>query len=326
MSNLDRSPRLATVGGRSAVAAAPVHELFHGREVSLGGDTVVRRLLPNLGRRLVGAWCFVDHYGPDDITSGSGMQVPPHPHIGIQTVSWLLAGEVHHRDSLGSDQMIRPGDLGLMTAGSGIAHAEQSPVTHPAQLHGVQLWVALPDGDRNNEPAWAHHGDLPSMISPGMTVRLVLGDFDGARSPGRAYTPIVGLDVDLSPGAAARLPVEPDFEYGVLTMSGSAAVDGVTLVPGAMLYLGCGRRDLRLDTVSGARLLLLGGEPFEEEIVMWWNFVGRSAAEIAAAREQWMRGTGFGAVAGAGASTPAPPLPPGTLKPGGRVRRHGSSA
>src|SRR3954463_14766927 len=161
MSNLDRAPTLSQCGGLADVAPRPVHQVFEGKEVALGEATVVRRLLPNLGRRLVGPWGFVDHYGPEDIAAAPGMQVPPHPHIGLQTVSWLLTGEVHHRDSLGSDEVIRPGQLGLMTAGSAVAHGGQSPVPHPALLHGVQLWVALPEEHRNVAPAWQYHPALP---------------------------------------------------------------------------------------------------------------------------------------------------------------------
>jgi redox-sensitive bicupin YhaK (pirin superfamily) len=299
--------------------------LYPGREVSLGGDTVVRRLLPNLGRRLVGPWCFVDHYGPDDITSGVGMSVPPHPHIGLQTVSWLVAGEVHHRDSLGNDAVIRAGELGLMTAGRGIAHAEHSP--EPAQptprtpvLHGVQLWVALPDASRATEPGWAHHAALPVLAGSGFTATVIMGEVDGVRSPGGAFTPIAGLDLTLSAGGSARLPLEPDFEYAALSMLGAVDVDGVGLSPGSMLYLGCGRRELAAVSDDGARVLLLGGEPFEEQIVMWWNFVARSGEEIAAARDAWESG-GFGRVAAAGDATPAPPMPAGRLTPRGGTRR-----
>jgi redox-sensitive bicupin YhaK (pirin superfamily) len=321
VSNLDRTPDLTVCGGRAGVATAPVHEVFAGREVLLGESTQVRRLLPNLGRRLVGPWCFVDHYGPDDIADRPGMQVPPHPHMGLQTVSWLLSGEVHHRDSIGSVQVIRPGELGLMTSGHGIAHAEQSPVPHPALLHGVQLWVALPDAARDVTPTWAHHATLPRLTSSGMSATVIMGELAGATSPGTAYSPIVGADLALDPGADALLPLEPDFEHAVLVASGTIDVDGVSLKPGAMLYLGAARRDLRLSTQPGARALLLGGEPFAEQIVMWWNFVARSGAEVAAAREQWMTGARFGAVPGAGDPLAAPPMPPGRLKPGGSVRR-----
>lgn len=309
------------MGGRTGVATSPVHEIFAGREVMLGESTKVRRLLPNLGRRLVGAWCFADHYGPDDIAAGPGMQVPPHPHMGLQTVSWLLAGEVHHRDSLGSDQVIRPGELGLMTAGDAIAHAEQSPASHPALLHGVQLWVALPAAARRVAPAWAHHAELPQLTDTGLTATVIMGSLAGAVSPGQTHSPLVGADLALDAGAQAILPLEPDFEHAVLAMSGSLEVDGVEVVPGGMLYLGCGRRDLRLRSSDGARALLLGGEPFEEQIVMWWNFVARTNEEIAVARADWADGNRFGVVWGySGDPLPAPPLPAGRLKPGGRTR------
>jgi redox-sensitive bicupin YhaK (pirin superfamily) len=321
VSNLDRTPPLSHSGGLADVAPRPVHQVFAGKHVPLGESTEVRRLLPNLGRRLVGAWCFVDHYGPDDIASGPGMQVPPHPHIGLQTVSWLLDGVVHHRDSLGSDQLIRPGELGLMTAGRAITHAEQSPVPHPALLHGVQLWVALPDADRHVPPAWEHHPTLPVVTDAGATATVLMGTLAGAASPGHTHSPLVGVDVALDPAADTRLPLDPDFEHAVLVLSGSAEVDGAALAPGAMIYLGCARRDLRLSSADGARVLLLGGAPFEEEIVMWWNFVARSNDEIVAARTEWTSGSAFPDVSGYGGyRLPAPGLPPGRLRPGGAVR------
>jgi hypothetical protein len=322
VSNLDRAPALTRCGGLADVAARPVQQVFAGKEVALGESTVVRRLLPNLGRRLVGAWCFVDHYGAGDtadISDSEGMQVPPHPHIGLQTVSWLLAGEVHHRDSLGSDEVIGPGRLGLMTAGAAITHAEQSPaVSHPALLHGVQLWVALPDAHRDVAPGWQFHAGLPVLHERDATVTVILGELAGAASPGETYSPLVGLDVDLH--GELLLPLEPDFEHAVLVMSGAATVDDVALAPGSMLYLGCARHELRMQADS-ARLMLLGGEPFAEQIVMWWNFVARSNEEIVAARTEWTDGTAFGDVAGYdGYRLPAPPLPPGRLRPGGAVR------
>lgn len=320
MSNLDRTPTLTHCGGLTGVAAEPVHQLYEGRDVVLGESTRVRRLLPNLGRRLVGAWCFVDHYGPDDIAAGPGMQVPPHPHMGLQTVSWLLSGDVHHRDSLGNDQLIRPGELGLMTSGNGITHAEQSPAEHPALLHGVQLWVALPDSARNGAAGWQHIDTPPVLTDRGMRTTVIAGDLGGAASTAHTYTPLVGADLDLDGDADALLPLEPEFEHAALVMSGWADVDGMALSPGSMLYLGCGRRDLRVRSELGARVLLLGGEPFAEKIVMWWNFVARTNDEILDAREQWRRGERFGHVDGAGTPLAAPPPPAGRLKPGGSVR------
>ncbi|MES9589789.1 MULTISPECIES: pirin family protein [unclassified Streptomyces] len=321
MSNLDRQAALSVCGGRGFVVAEPVRELLTPRHVRLGESTEVRRLLPNLGRRMVGAWAFVDHYGPDDIAGEPGMQVPPHPHMGLQTVSWLHDGEVLHRDSLGSLRTIRPRELGLMTSGRAISHSEESPRSHARLLHGAQLWVALPDAHRHVEPHFQHHTDLPTVSAPGLTATLILGELDGTASPGTAYTPIVGADLALTAGAEARLPLVPDFEYAVLAMSGRADVDGVPVLPGSMLYLGCGRTELPLRADTDAGLMLLGGEPFEEEIVMWWNFIGRSQEEIEEARRGWMESSRFGEVKGYdGDRLPAPELPPVALKPRGRVR------
>ncbi|MFJ9008544.1 pirin family protein [Streptomyces canus] len=321
MSDLDTHPSPRLCGGRDGVSAQPVRDLLSPREANLGAGTVVRRLLPNLGRRMVGAWCFVDHYGPDDIADAPGMQAPPHPHIGLQTVSWLHAGEMLHRDSIGSVRTIRPRELGLMTAGRAIAHSEQSPVPHPRLLHGAQLWVALPDAHRNTAPAFDHHADLPHVTGPGLTATVILGELDGARSPGTTYSPLVGADLTLAEGAELRLPVQPDFEYAVLTMSGEIEADGVRLAPGSMLYLGCGRTELPLRAMSDSSLLLLGGEPFEEKIVMWWNFVGRTGDDIAQARDAWMTGDRFGEVRGYdGPPMPAPELPGLPLKSRGRAR------
>ncbi|MFJ7083278.1 pirin family protein [Streptomyces griseus] len=321
MSNLDRQATPSVCGGRGFVVAEPVRELLAPRRVQLGESTEVRRLLPNLGRRMVGAWAFVDHYGPDDIADEPGMQVPPHPHMGLQTVSWLHDGEVLHRDSLGSLQTVRPRELGLMTSGRAISHSEESPKDHARLLHGAQLWVALPDAHRSVEPHFQHHTDLPVVTAPGLAATVILGELDGTASPGTTYTPIVGADVTLTAGAQARLPLDPDFEYAVLTMSGEAEVDGVPVLPGSMLYLGCGRTELPLRAVSDAGLMLLGGEPFEEELVMFWNWIGRTHEEIAQAREDWMNGTRFGEVKGYdGPPIPAPELPPVPLKARGRVR------
>ncbi|MFM9450826.1 pirin family protein [Streptomyces europaeiscabiei] len=321
MSNLDREAVPAVCGGRGFVVAEPVRELLSPRRVKLGESTEVRRLLPNLGRRMVGAWAFVDHYGPDDIADEPGMQVPPHPHMGLQTVSWLHQGEVLHRDSTGSLQTIRPRELGLMTSGRAISHSEESPKSHAPLLHGAQLWVALPDSHRHTDPRFEHHADLPVVTAAGLSATLILGSLDGTTSPGTTFTPIVGADLALAPGADLRLPLEPDFEYAVLAMSGEAHVDGVPVLPGSMLYLGCGRTELPLRADSDASLMLLGGEPFEEELIMFWNWIGRSQEEIAQARRDWMEGTRFGEVEGYdGPPLSAPELPAVSLKPRGRVR------
>jgi quercetin 2,3-dioxygenase len=319
VSNLDRTPSL-THCGTEAVAARPVLERFEGRRVPLGESTEVRRLLPNLGRRLVGPWCFIDHYGPDDVADAAGMQVPPHPHIGLQTVSWLRAGEVRHRDSLGNDALIRPGELGLMTAGRGIAHAEHSPVPHPALLHGAQLWVALPASAADTAPAWEHHPQLPVLSGAGVDITVFLGELAAERSPGSTYCDLVGGSIAMSPGASDVIALEPDFEYCALVLSGAVRIEQDAPLPvGSMLYLGTGRASLAFASERGSEFLLLGGVPFEEQIVMWWNFVARSDEQVVAARDRWTDG-GFGEVAGAGDPLKAPPLPPGRLRPRGATR------
>ncbi|HEX7658490.1 MAG TPA: pirin family protein [Pseudonocardiaceae bacterium] len=327
MSNLDTAPVLKECGGRAAVSAKPVRQLLSSRQVPLGESTVVRRLLPTLNRRMIGAWCFADHYGPDDITTEPGMRVPPHPHTGLQTVSWLLDGEILHRDSLGSEQTLRPGQLGLMTAGRAIAHAEQSPVQHPSLLHGAQLWVALPDAARFIAPKWEFHSDLPAYADSGISGTVILGELGGVASPGITHSPLVGADLSVTAGASVAVPLEPDFEYAVFVVEGTLDVDDAPLAPGQLLYLGCGRSSLSLRAtgsgpgVGAGRLLLLGGEPFDEKIVMWWNFVARSGEEIAQWRSEWMVGEEFGTVLGyPGAALPAPPMPPTPLRARGRER------
>jgi quercetin 2,3-dioxygenase len=322
VSNLEPEPQEA-VGGGTAVADAPTIELLTGREVVLGGTRGMRvvRTLPNRDRRMIGAWCFVDQYGPEPVADSGGMRVPPHPHTGLQTVSWLVAGEVLHRDTVGSLQLIRPGQLNLMTAGRAIAHSEETPPDHTPELHGVQLWVALPDGHRHVAPHFEHHADLPVVGGPGWTATVIMGALGDSASPARTFSPLIGAEVVLDPGAAATLPLRPGFEHGALVLSGSAVVDGVPLAPGTLLYLGTGRSGLPVGGDGPTRLLLIGGEPFDEQIVMWWNFVGRSHEEIVRFREDWAEGRGFGQVHGyAGEPLPAPALPTAPLKPRGRQR------
>ncbi|MDT5036884.1 MAG: quercetin 2,3-dioxygenase [Micromonosporaceae bacterium] len=292
-----------------------VAELVAGRDVPLGRYTSVRRFLPDRDRRMVGAWCLVDRFGPDSLIALPGMRVPPHPHTGLQTVTWLVAGEIEHRDSLGSVQTIMPGQLNLMTSGHGIAHSEESPRQRPPTLHGVQLWVALPDPVRLGEPGFAHHHTLPVLDEPGRTVTVVVGELAGERSPAVVHTPLVCAEITLDAGRTIRLDLEPDFEYAAVMLAGSAEVAGGTLGPDPLLYLGTGRAELTLHAPEPARLLLIGGAPFAEELIMWWNFVGRSHDDIAAARADWAAGRRFGPVPGFdGDRLPAPPMPGGRLR------------
>jgi redox-sensitive bicupin YhaK (pirin superfamily) len=299
----------------AATEAEPASVLLPGHDVPLGRYTTVRRLLPQRPRRMVGAWCFVDQFGPDDVLGRPGMQVPPHPHTGLQTVTWLVAGEVLHRDSLGSLATIRPGEVNLMTAGHGIAHSEESPAAHPPVMHGLQLWIAMPEEARHGAPRFEHHADLPALEVDGLGVTVVVGALGAAQSPAVVHTPLLGAEVIVPAGAAGRLPLSRDFEHAALVLDGAAQVAGTALTPGSLLYLGIGRDDLTVHSGSGGRLFLLGGQPFDEPLVMWWNFVARTHEEIVEARDDWMAGRRFGTVSGAaGQPLPAPEIPTTRLK------------
>lgn len=202
----------------------PTLQELPGRLTDLGG-LAIRRLLPRSQRRLVGPWCFLDAYGPLSFSSGKPMDVAPHPHIGLQTVSWLLDGEVVHHDSLGLEGTAGPGALNLMTAGRGIAHAEETPAANVGRLQGVQLWVALPEASRETAPAFESHPALPVVELEGGRATVIMGELGGARSPARAFSPIVGVDASLSAGGWLVLPLEPDFEHALVPLVGACRLD-----------------------------------------------------------------------------------------------------
>lgn len=326
MTNPDPRPEEQWCRGGVAVAGAGPREggvvqVLAPRDVPLGGPRAmtVRRTLPQRERSLVGAWCFADHYGPDLVARTGGMDVAPHPHTGLQTVSWLFAGEIEHRDSSGVHALVRPGEVNLMTGGRGICHSEVStPAT--ALLHGVQLWVALPDAHRDAERAFAHHVPEPVTLD-GAVLRVLVGTLAGSASPVGTFTPLLGAEVVLEPGARVDIGVDPAFEHGVLVDEGDVAVDGCGLRPGDLGYLAPGAGNITLANTgpAPARLVLLGGTPFEEEIVMWWNFVARSHDEIVAFRAQWEgQSERFGRVEGYTGPVPrlpAPALPNVRIKP-----------
>jgi redox-sensitive bicupin YhaK (pirin superfamily) len=315
VSNTDTAP------AELACAASTFAGVLHPREVPLGGPRAirVRRTLPQRDRSLIGAWCFADHYGPHNVRGGTGMDVPPHPHTGLQTVSWLFTGEVEHRDSAGVHALVRPGELNLMTAGAGICHSEVSTAATTV-LHGVQLWVALPNSDRNTGRDFAHYVPEPVEL-PGATARVFLGELAGDRSPVHTFTPLLGAQIDLDPVARITLDVDPAFEHGVLLDQGDVEVAGTPLDVADLAYRAPGGSRLPLTNPGDqpARVLLLGGPPFTEQLVMWWNFVGRSHDDIVAYRRLWEdNDSRFGAVQGyrgAIPRLPAPPLPNAILRP-----------
>jgi quercetin 2,3-dioxygenase len=271
-------------------------EVIEGREAQVA-TMRVRRALPTKGRRTVGAWCFVDHMGPMALDPDHSIDVAPHPHMGLQTVTWLFSGEFLHRDSLGSEQLIRAGQLNLMTSGHGVAHSEEDPGLRSGEMHGMQLWVAQPSATRDAGAGFEHFAELPIVEAPTLRATVLVGSYDGVTSPARRDSDHVGLELDFH-GGPLSVPLEPTFEYALVVANGAVMVDGVNVEPGALAYLGAGRDEIGLDSNGASRALLIGGVPFDERLFMWWNFVARSQEEISDAWRAWAYGDErFGRVA-----------------------------
>lgn len=325
MSNLETTPDEVVCENRDG--SAP--RLLDFREVPLGGPRAmtVRRSLPQRDQTLIGAWCFLDHYGPDDVADSGGMRVAGHPHTGLQTVSWLFRGEIEHRDTTGAHAMVRPREVNLMTAGSGIAHSEFSTPDTDV-LHGVQLWVALPDEHRFTAPAFEHHAP-PVLDVDGAEVVVFLGSLFGQTSPVRTFTPLLGAEIVLRPGQRLDVALDGTFEHGVMVDTGAVSVSGVDAKVGQLVYLPVGTPSTELVASSDGpvRVVVLGGEPLGEQIVMWWNFIGRTHDEVAGYRADWQRerddqsdpgSSRFGPFPSEWSETiPAPILPNVRLRPRG---------
>lgn len=296
----------------AAIEALPAHEAI------VGDGMTVRRALPHRMRRRVGAWCFLDHYGPVTLKpQDEGMRVGPHPHMGLQTVSWLFEGTVLHRDSLGSLQRIEPGQLNLMTSGRGISHSEETPAEHPPGIHGLQFWIALPESRRHGEAAFDHHPKLPDIQRDGLDMTLIVGEALGERSPAKGYTELAGLDVICVDDGIRTLPLNPGFEHALFLIEGEMTLEGQPMAPGMLYYLGLGRERISLGNTGHARAFLLGGEPLKEDVILWWNFVGRSTEEMQQARTEWQaRAARFGEVKGYDGERLTAPELAGRLKAG----------
>lgn len=269
----------------------------------------IKRSFPQPSLRRIGAWVFLDHFGPTKQVEG--MVVARHPHTGLQTVTWPFEGLMEHRDSVGSVQTLRPSELNLMTAGKGISHSEISQVG-PELLHAAQLWVALPDQVRNIDPFFEHHSELPVLTFGNSAAKVFIGSLGSAVSPATVFSPLVGAELQVS--GEFELPLEATFEHGVLVVAGSITVNGSSVAVDDLIYLPVGESA----TISGEGVaLLLGGEPFTEHIVMWWNFIGRSHSEIVAWREDWnSQGEDWAAFEDSiGGWIPAPEMPNVTLSP-----------
>lgn len=289
----------------------------------------VFRTLPQRQRSLIGAWCFLDHYGPDDVSLTGGMNVPRHPHTGLQTVSWLFTGEIEHIDSAGHQAIVRPGEVNLMTAGYGITHSEflceESTI-----LHGAQLWTALPDRVRNMEPTFENYRPEP-MNGAGWMLNVFLGTLaigdHTSTSPVKTHTELSGAELHLDAGTEVDIVVPAHHEHGLLVDQGQATLNGNQLEHRELGFVRAGCTILRIKAGDKPlRALLIGGEPLDEDILMWWNFVGRTHEEVLAFRAQYQAEIGaepgdasedrFGPFpANTPAALPAPALPTVRLRP-----------
>lgn len=292
-------------------------EWLDSRESVIGTDTRIRRALPHRERRMIGAWCFLDHAGPVQFAAGRGLHVGPHPHIGLQTFTWMIEGEIQHRDSLGYDQVIRAGQVNLMTSGQGIVHSEDS-VVDGGRLHTAQLWIALPDEARHIAPAFDHYPELPVLNHNGSRLTVLVGQYLTHQSPVQVYSPLIGVDVQLDAGASLTLELDPQFEHGLMVLEGELQLEQHDhLATGTLLYLPPGHAQLHLGAQRVTRALLIGGAPFEEPVVLWWNFVARTEEEIRAAVQAWnQQPDSFGALPVGSAAQPllAPDLQGARIK------------
>jgi redox-sensitive bicupin YhaK (pirin superfamily) len=285
----------------------PIDTILRAKPRDIGGFAV-RRVLPAWPTPMVGPFIFFDHMGPAALAPGDGLDVRPHPHIGLATVTYLFDGEILHRDSVGSVQPIRPGDVNWMTAGRGIVHSERTPPGLRAagpRVHGIQTWVALPRAHEETAPAFAHHpaATLPVVTLPGVAVRVIAGTALGARSPVDVFSPTLYAAAELAPGARFALPPEHE-ERAVYLVDGAASVAGVALEPGAMAVLAPGAdAEVRADAAS--IVMLLGGAKMDGARFIWWNFVSSSRERIEQARRDW-REQRFPAVPGDPERIPLP--------------------
>lgn len=288
------------------------------RTSDLGGGFVVQRALPSEGRRMVGPFVFFDQMGPTLLAAGNGLDVRPHPHIGLATVTYLLSGEILHRDSLGSVQTIRPGAVNWMTAGSGIVHSERTPpelrsIEKP--LFGIQLWVALPEAHEETAPTFVHHAEdvLPVIEGDGVHVRLIVGALFGERAPVQTFSEMFYADATLDAGAALALPAEHE-ERAVYVVEGSVQTGHATFDAGRLIVFKSGASvTLHAASSSPARVMLLGGAAMESHRHVWWNFVSSSRDRIEQAKADWRAGR-FAPVPGESGFIPLPGKHPPPVK------------
>ena len=266
-------------------------QVIGSRQRDLGGF-VVRRVLPAGGRQMVGPFIFFDHMGPTQFAPGSGIDVRPHPHIALATVTYLFSGSLQHRDSLGTVQDIRPGDVNWMSAGRGIAHSERTPQTARAtgeRVHGIQSWVALPDGHEDGEPTFVHYSasTLPTRVGDGVDLTVIAGEAFGLRSPVATLWPTLYVHAQVADGAALEVPSDHG-ERALYVVQGEIAIGEIRVPEGQLAVLESGT-NVTLRALRSARAMLLGGAHFPTPRFIWWNFVASSQERIERAKERWER-------------------------------------
>ncbi len=296
MSDLIKTPQIFNSKECLALSPKTNSQKLKIHTAQVGDNITIRRALPHHDRKTIGAWCFLDHFGPLDLKNTKGLRIGPHPHIGLQTFTYPLAGEILHRDSLGSKQKIERGQVNLMTAGKGISHSEES--LPDSILHGVQLWIALPDAVRHMEPNFIHHENIPAIKLDDLHINLLAGEFLNSVSSVKVYSPLIGLELNATNDTTCFLPLNPKFEHGILPLIGNIEIANEIVDIDTLLYLPCGQSKISVRLQKGSRALIIGGEPFNEDILIWWNFVARTKEEMIKATTAWNNHTAFGEVEG----------------------------
>jgi quercetin 2,3-dioxygenase len=254
----------------------------------------VQRVLPQRGIRMIGPWCFLDHFGPLPLANYHNFNIPPHPHIGLQTITWLFSGQLFHQDSLGYQQELRAGELNLMTAGRGISHAEVADKQASDPLHGLQLWSALPSADEQTEARFDHYTRLPKFSLGDCVATLIVGSYTTAKqryqSPALQFHPSIAMSLKSPQVTVLNLTLNRHFEYGIYVISGRIHTLKQSIATHELIRLGTDREQLEIELSADANILLLGGEPFHEPVILWWNFVSSDADRIQQAQHDWDNG------------------------------------
>ncbi|AUZ04768.1 MULTISPECIES: pirin family protein [Vitreoscilla] len=292
-------------------------EVLNQAKTELSPGFEILRGLPQRALRRIGAWIFLDHLGPVQVTRAEQLHVHSHPHIGLQTFTWMIEGEIEHKDSLGYHQTIQAGQINLMTAGNGIAHTEIS-LNPTGRLHSAQLWIALPDSHKNMPAAFENYPNLLAIKTDESTQTILVGSWQGQTSSVKVHTPLIAVDILSQQTHQVTLPLNPDFEYGLMALEGNFSIEQTDCDASVLVYLPKGQTEVNVHLPANSRVLLIGGEPMQEELIVWWNLVARTQAEIEQAREDWQnQSERFGNLSLLGDGWLQAPLINGTLKASG---------